>query len=162
MRARTWDADRPSREIDARVRRARGSSESLYDLDLERLRALAPEVLLTQDLCSVCSVTDAEVQDACRVTGIAPRLVTLGPRRLTDVWESVETVGDAIARQETAHAIAQRLRERTHGGARARGDPRPVVAIVEWLDPPILAGLWTPDIVSAAGGTALGVEAGAA
>ncbi|MCI4355285.1 MAG: cobalamin-binding protein, partial [Thermoplasmata archaeon] len=61
MRARAWDSDRPSREIDERVRRVRGSGESLYELDLDRLRSLAPDVLLTQDLCSVCAVTDAEV-----------------------------------------------------------------------------------------------------
>jgi iron complex transport system substrate-binding protein len=61
MRARAWDGDRPSDEIDDRVRRVRATGASLYELDLERLSALAPDLLLTQDLCSVCSVTDAEV-----------------------------------------------------------------------------------------------------
>src|SRR5579863_8974382 len=72
MRARALDADRPSLEIDRRVRASRDRSESLYALDIDRLRDLRPDVILTQDLCGVCSVTDDEVVDACRAAGIEP------------------------------------------------------------------------------------------
>ncbi|MCI4339723.1 MAG: cobalamin-binding protein [Thermoplasmata archaeon] len=161
MRARAFDGDRPSGEIDERVREVRGSGESLYELDLDQLRTLGPEVVLTQDLCGVCSVTDADVQTACRVSGIAPQIVTLGPRTLEEVWDSIEVVGSAVGRSADAHALAERLRLRTTDRGPVEGSPSPVVAVVEWLDPPILAGLWTPDIVRAAGGTALGLEPGA-
>jgi iron complex transport system substrate-binding protein len=158
MRPRTWDRDRPSREIDARVRSVRAGGQSLYELDVALLRALRPDLLLTQDLCGVCSVTDREVEEACAEAGVRPRIVALSPRRLEEVWRSVETVGGALGDPETARGLAGRLRRRsTRPPARAGGR----VAVVEWLDPPILAGLWTPDIVRAAGGTPLGPEAGA-
>jgi len=160
MHAREWDADRPSREIDDRVRRVRGQGESLYELDLGELRSLAPDVVLTQDLCTVCSVTDSEVAAACRATGITPSIVTLGPRTLEEVWDSVETVGAALRIPERSRVLAADLRARTTMREPAAGGALPVVAVVEWLDPPILAGLWTPDIVRCAGGTSLGVEAG--
>jgi iron complex transport system substrate-binding protein len=160
MRARAWDADRPSREIDDRVRRVRGASESLYDLDLEQLRTLAPDLVLTQDLCTVCSVTDTEVVAACRATGIDPRIVTLGPKTLEEVWDSIETVGTALGLLDRARVVSDGLRSRSTRGGVHLARPRPIVAIVEWLDPPILAGLWTPDIVRAAGGIALGTEPG--
>jgi iron complex transport system substrate-binding protein len=160
MRARAWDGGRPSAEIDQRVRQVRGAGESLYELDLEQLRALAPEIILTQDLCTVCSVTDAEVVAACRTVGIDPTVVTLGPRTLEEVWDSIDLVGSALGLDERAGELAATLRSRTRPSPSSPSGPPRVVAIVEWLDPPILAGLWSPDIVAAAGGEALGVEPG--
>jgi iron complex transport system substrate-binding protein len=158
MRPRAWDADRPSREIDARVREARVRSESLYTLDVDLLRSLEPDLLLTQDLCGVCSVTDAEVAAACARADIAPRIVSLTPRTLSGVWESVETVGRALEDAPAGRALAERLRSRSAGAAAPA--PRPVVAVVEWLDPPILAGLWVPEILHAAGGERVGPRRG--
>jgi len=158
MRPRTQDADRPSREIDARVQAVRGSHESLYELDIDLLRSLEPDVILTQDLCGVCSVTDAEVAAACAKADVAPRIVSLTPRTLSGVWESVETVGRALNEPEKGHSFARTLRDRTATPRVPRSAPR--IAVVEWLDPPILAGLWAPDMVRAAGGRPLEVHRG--
>jgi len=157
MRARTLDAERPSAEIDARVRAARSRDESLYVLEVDRLRAAAPDLLLTQDLCGVCSVTEAEVTRACNEAGVHPTIVSLSPRNLGEVWASIETVGKAIDRGGEAGRLARELRRR------ASPPPGPSVgrvAVVEWLDPPILAGLWAAEMVVAAGGTPVGPSAG--
>lgn len=159
MRARTLDSDLPSAAIDARVQHSRGRGESLYELDIPSMRALRPEVILTQDLCGVCSVTDDEVRSACRVAGVAPRIVSLAPRTLDDVWQSVEAAGAAIGRKRQAEQLADDLRERTTpaGGPDSQ---RPTVAVLEWLDPPILAGLWTPQMIERSGGASLGPPPG--
>ena len=152
MRPRTWDADRPSHEIDERVRRARARNESLYELDLDLLRKLEPDVLLTQNPCGVCSVTEEEVMNACARAGVRPRVVSLVPTNLTEVWDSFEIVAQALGDPESGHRLAE--------AHRARSQSRPstgrTVAVVEWLDPPILAGLWTPDLIVSAGGVPLG------
>jgi iron complex transport system substrate-binding protein len=152
MHPRTWDSDRPSREIDERVRRARGRNESLYELDIPLLRELKPDLLLTQNLCGVCSVTEEEVVSACALAGVRPRVVSLAPTRLSEVWDSVETVGEALGYPDGGRELARSLRARTR---EAHSTGR-TVAVVEWLDPPILAGLWTPDLVVAAGGVPVG------
>ncbi len=153
MRPRTLDRALPSGEIDRRVRSARGRGESLYELDLVALVRAAPDILLTQDLCGVCSVTEAEVEEACARAGAHPRIVSISPTRLDEVWESIVTIGKAIGREAKARTLVDEIPARTH--------PAPTaalvkVAVVEWLDPPILAGLWTPDIVQAAGGVPVG------
>lgn len=154
MRARTLDSDRPSVEIDARVRRARSRNESLYQLDIGLLKLLRPDLLLTQDLCGVCSVTEAEVAEACGRAGVTPRVVSLAPRTLVEVWASFTTVALALndpdAGAELRSAVEHRARPSTPANA------RPAVAVVEWVDPPILAGLWVAEIVRAAGGTSVG------
>src|SRR5579863_2299634 len=96
MHARTLDASRPSREIDARVAAARSTDQSLYDLDISLLTHLAPDLILTQDLCRVCSVTDAEVLVACRTASVEAQLLSLSPRRLGEVWDSIERIGVAV------------------------------------------------------------------
>jgi iron complex transport system substrate-binding protein len=159
MAARTDDRDRPSAEIDRRVRRARANGESLYELDVERLRTLRPDVLLTQDLGGVCSVTDEEVAQACSAAGASPRIVSLAPRTLDEVWATFDTVGRAVGRSDEARRLMSSLRRRTRPVA---SPPAARVAVVEWLDPPILAGLWTPDVVRVAGGIPLGPVSGAA
>lgn len=156
MRPRTLDSERPSREIDERVRRARARQESLYELDIDLLRSLRPDLLLTQDLCGVCSVTEEEVASACAIAGIRPRVVSLTPRNLSEVWDTVETVGMALGEPDRGKELATALRTRTR--ARPRTGRR--VAVVEWLDPPILAGLWTPDLIEAAGGDPVGPRSG--
>lgn len=157
MWPRTWDAEAPSADIDARVSATRSAGESLYVLDVPRLARLAPDLLLTQDLCGVCSVTGPEVTEACSRAGVRPTIVSLTPRTLGEVWSSAETVGAALKDPASGRTLARKLRARS-GPPPSGGRPR--VVVVEWLDPPILAGLWTPDIVHAAGGAPLGPRSG--
>jgi iron complex transport system substrate-binding protein len=152
MRARTLDSSRPSAEIDARVRATRSDDQSLYDLDVPLLTRLAPDLVLTQDLCRVCSVTDAEVLQACQAARLEPRLVSLTPRDLPGVWDSIDAVGQAIGAGAAATRLSTGLR-RAAARAQDGGRDRPRVAVLEWVDPPILVGLWGPDIIVAAGGT---------
>jgi iron complex transport system substrate-binding protein len=159
MRPRTWDADASSASIDARVRRVRARDESLYTLDVPLLRELQPDVLLTQDLCTVCSVTGPEVQAACASAGVRPVVVSLTPRTLPEVWDSVETVGTALRDLPAGRRVADRLRAAARPPARAG---RLKVAVVEWLDPPILAGLWVPEIIAAGGAVSVGPGPGEA
>jgi iron complex transport system substrate-binding protein len=153
MRPKTLDSDRPSAEIDARVRSTRAGDESLYELDVPLLARLRPDLILTQDLCGVCSVTDAEVTAACRAAGIEPRIVSLTPRTLEEVAGTIEAIGSAIGASEAAHRLAAPLRgppSAPTGGRRRR------VSVVEWMDPPILAGLWVPEMIDRAGGETIG------
>lgn len=154
MRPRTLDSGRPSREIDRRVREARSRGESLYELDIDLLRELAPDLLITQDLCSVCSVTEVEVAEALTRAGVAPRVVSLSPRTLEEVWRSFGTIAGALGDAGAGVRLSETAHRRTEFPSRPRSRRR--VAVVEWLDPPILAGLWTPDIVRRAGGVPVG------
>lgn len=158
MRPRVQDFERSSAEIDERVRGARQREESLYTMDVEALRRLQPELILTQDLCGVCSVTGDEVRSACEEAGVHPRVVSLTPRRLAEVWESVRVVADALGDRRAGDVLASHLEHRARSRPELSGSPR--VCVVEWLDPPILAGLWVPEMVMAAGGEPLGPKPG--
>jgi iron complex transport system substrate-binding protein len=159
MRARDLDAGRTSQEIDDRVHRMLSAGESLYELDLVRLSGLRPDLVLTQDLCKVCSVTEDEVRSACRRLGRPPEILSLSPRRWSEIWASVLSIGRAVGRASEADALARKFLDRTAPRVTPSGPPMGI-AVVEWLDPPILAGLWTPEMIELAGGRAIGPSPG--
>ncbi len=138
---------------------------ALYEVDLEALRKAAPDVLITQDLCAVCAVGLDEVRRAAsEVLGKDVEIVSLAPRRLDDVWDDIVRVGGVLGLGMTAQAVANGFRARVGATARraevAAAAGRPKVLAVEWIDPVMVAGLWMPDLIELAGGTALIGKAG--
>ncbi len=151
MRARVEDRSSGSAEIDARVRAARGRAESLYTLDLPLLTSLRPDLLLTQDLCGVCSVTGEEVERACRAAGIHPRILSLSPTTLGGILDSIRQIGAAVGAEHSARGLVTDLEARQRS-VRDHPHVRGKRAVVlEWIDPPILPGLWAPEMLRIAG-----------
>jgi iron complex transport system substrate-binding protein len=143
-----------SGEIDAVVRDCLSHDESLYQLDVALLESLRPDLIVTQALCEVCAVGPAEVGRAVGALSWDPRIITLAPRTLEDVFGAIVEVGEAVGRSEGARALVGDLRRRvdavrTRGAAVAR---RPRVAFLEWADPPMCGGHWNPELVELAGG----------
>jgi iron complex transport system substrate-binding protein len=157
-------ADGTSTAIDREVRDLVRQGLSVYEIDVERLQALAPDVIVTQDQCAVCAVSYADVTAAARaVLGSAVTIVSLSPRVLGDVWHDVERVAAALDRRGRGGELATACKERLAALAgRTVGLGRPVVACVEWLDPLMVAGNWVPELVEIAGGAYPFAEPGAA
>jgi iron complex transport system substrate-binding protein len=141
-----------SKEISATVGSHRGSG--LYDVDTRLLASLAPDVVLTQDLCDVCAVSYRRVTDAVRMLDAGPRVLSLEPRTLDEVIDCLHTVADALHTSATARTKALRARLDTVR-TQVVGLPRPRVAAIEWLDPIWPAGHWVPEQITCAGGTPL-------
>jgi iron complex transport system substrate-binding protein len=159
---REIDHDRlSSREIADAVGGVRHSGSSLYTLDTTRLAVLAPDLVLTQDLCDVCAVSYEAVSDAVRVMEGASRVLSLEPRTIEGVFDCVCRLGEAIGRPDRATEAVEELRARLAAVRRAcSAHPRPRVAAVEWLDPLWPAGHWVPEQIDAAGGIPLLASAG--
>lgn len=139
------------------------SGLSVYEIDSERLAALSPDVIVTQDQCEVCAVSYDDVVEATRkATGTNAEIVSLRPQRLRDVWRSVEQVATAAGIEDRGEALAAELTGRVALlERRTRRLECPRIACVEWLDPLMAAGNWVPDLVDAAGGSSDLVDAGA-
>jgi iron complex transport system substrate-binding protein len=143
-----------SAEIDHAVSTRLGGHQSLYTLDEERLRALRPDLVLTQELCDVCAVSYAEVQEAARVLDIGARVVSLEPTTLEEVFGTIALVGRLTGRAAQATELVASLRAKV-AAVRDRlssGTPRRRVWVCEWLDPPYSAGHWVSAQVEIAGG----------
>jgi iron complex transport system substrate-binding protein len=142
--------------IDRAVTDAVAAGRVLFTLDTAAMAELAPDVVLTQDLCRVCALPAGAVEEALAAAGGPATVVTLDPHRLGDVLDGALAVGAACGQPGRGRALRVALQVGLDAVAAAvRGRPRPRVLVLEWTDPPYLAGHWVPDLVEAAGGEAV-------
>jgi iron complex transport system substrate-binding protein len=149
-------------QIDRHVRANVHAGSSLYGLDEARLAALEPDLIVTQELCEVCAVSYGIVARAARRVRSDPRIVSLEPSSLEDVFANIELVGELTGTRAGAAELVAGLRRRAAAlAARVAGRPRRRVLVLEWTDPPMSGGHWTPGLVELAGGTPVLAHPGA-
>ena len=152
-----------SYEIDQRVKAIVQEALSVYRVDAGLLQKLSPTHIITQSQCEVCAVSMKDVEQAvCEFTASKPRIVSLEPNALEDIWADIRRVADALAAPERGDQLVARLGARMDAVNRraARVSHRPSVACVEWIEPLMAAGNWMPELVELAGGVNLFGEAG--
>ncbi len=141
--------------IDAAVKALSGEGHALFTLDESRIRALHPDVLLTQALCDVCAVRETDVRALASRLTPSPRVVTLGGTSLDGIYEDVLAVATALDAESDAEELLAGLRDRVkhvHATLSAAKAPRPRVALIEWTAPVYIAGHWGPEQIKRAGG----------
>ena len=160
----TLDAALSSREIDQQMAAAKSGGAAPVTVDLEALEHLRPDVIIGQSLCDVCAVDVGAQQAASLLAALPshPRVVTLHAHDLAGVFDDIGKVGEALDLRSEAEELVAGLRYRLRrvGAQHAAPLHRPRVLVVEWLDPPYVAGHWVPELVTAAGGVDVGARAG--
>lgn len=141
-------------EIDRAVAERMREGLSLYQIDEEQLRELAPDIILTQNLCQVCAPSGNEVSQVLKSLPHAPEILWLTPQSVREIFDNVRELGAATGRSaeaatliENCEARLERLSERTKSVS-----VRPRVFCMEWLDPVYASGHWVPELVKHAGG----------
>jgi iron complex transport system substrate-binding protein len=139
-----------SAQIDGAVREALAGGKPLYAVDAELLERLAPDLIVTQDLCEVCAVPSGEVR---RVASAGVQTLSLDPRDLREIEDSIRTLARHLGVAGPGERLAQEMNHRIDAVHQlVRGLRQPRVFVAEWLDPPFAAGHWVPEMVTLAGG----------
>ena len=157
------DPEAGSQEINEQVTAAEASG-GVYEIDRETLAALDPDLVVSQGICDVCAVDEVLVREAVDELGIPAAVLTTDPHSIDDVFADIRRIGDATRRSQRATELVAELRERVAAVERtasAQVTDRPRVAVLDWLDPAMVAGHWLPELVEMAGGSYGMAEAGA-
>lgn len=144
-------------ELDRQVRELMSRGESIYAVDDRLLRSLAPDLIITQDLCHVCAASPDDLGSALARMKNPPDVLSLHPQTLAGVWDDIREIGKATGRLAEADRLAAELAQRvlrTEAVVSARAS-RPRVVCLEWLDPFYVGGHWVPEMVACAGGVDL-------
>jgi iron complex transport system substrate-binding protein len=142
--------------IDRHVRARVHAGSSLYGLDDAMLASLEPDLIVTQELCAVCAVSYDIVDRAAKRLRGDPRVVSLEPSSLEDVFATIAFLGDLTGCADGAARLLAELHDRVRALRRAQRDTESArVLVLEWTNPPMSAGHWTPGLVELAGGTAV-------
>eukprot|EP01059_Diplonema_ambulator_P036239 TRINITY_DN8969_c1_g2_i1.p1 TRINITY_DN8969_c1_g2~~TRINITY_DN8969_c1_g2_i1.p1 ORF type:complete len:596 (+),score=86.83 TRINITY_DN8969_c1_g2_i1:64-1851(+) len=144
-----------AREIDRQVSEFLKEGKSLYLLDEQLLSELRPDVILTQDICSVCAIDLDTVRRVAKSMFPSPKVVSLNPQNLEDVLKDFIIVGEAVGLLDESHAALKKFEDRiAKAVSEVPSDATPVnIAFIEWSDPIYVGGHWTPQIIQMAGGT---------
>src|SRR3954452_10732895 len=148
--ARVDSANLSDVAIDRVVRDSIGSGEQLYTVDAALVDELRPDILITQDLCTVCAVSSADLATACPV---GAKIISLDPGTLDEVADTVTLLGERLGAPDAARRIVAEVTQKIETVRTAvAGLPRRRIYVAEWIDPPFCAGHWVPEMVEAAGG----------
>ena len=141
-------------EIDRLVREYVSRGESLYAVDADSLEELAPDLIVTQDLCHVCAASPDDLATALSRFPQRPEVLCLNPLDLGDVWRDILWVGEESCRGPQAEALIKKIGMRLGNLEQQLSGTteRPQVAILEWLQPFYTAGHWVPEMIERAGG----------
>jgi iron complex transport system substrate-binding protein len=131
------------------------ASHSLYRIDEQLLKKIDPDVILTQELCTVCAIPVAQVREAARILAGPRRVVSLEPNNLRQILENIAAVAEVTGRGAEAAALIAQLESRIARirSATASVHERPNVFCMEWMDPAMAGGHWIPEMIRIAGGT---------
>lgn len=141
------------REIDAAVSATLKDGSSLYQADEDLLRAIAPDLILTQELCTVCAASGNEIATLFRILPQRPEILWLTPKMIDGIFANISELGNATGRTAEAENLITGLRGRLSAIAQAtRNGKPPRVFCMEWLDPVYCSGHWVPEMVRIAGG----------
>jgi ABC-type Fe3+-hydroxamate transport system, periplasmic component len=142
-------------EIDRTVSGALRDNDSLYAVDEALLRALDPDLILTQDLCQVCAPSGNDITRLITSLARKPEVMYFTPQTLADVWRDLRALGSATGTAVRADAIVADAERRLAAVSRAvsSSQRRPRVFFAEWVDPIYCAGHWVPEMIALAGGT---------
>jgi iron complex transport system substrate-binding protein len=155
------DVNADSREIDRAVKQSARTSVSIYDVLDDVMEQLRPTHILTQIQCDVCAVSlrDVELALARGMRG-SPRIVSLQPDSLEQIWEDVRRVARSLDMPERGEDVVRGLQSRMKQMETPAGMQPPRIACIEWIEPLMAAGNWTPELIELAGGVNLFGEAG--
>jgi len=142
-----------AKAVDEQVAASVQSGESLYEIDIKELTKLEPDLIITQDLCSVCSIDLDTVREAAQSMRNKPAILTLNPKTVEDILDDIYRVGEAIGMGERAMHEVVNLRQRMDRAEEHINpyDDGPVCGFMEWTDPIYVAGHWTVQIIGRAG-----------
>ena len=147
------ESDGSSETINEQVAQATESG-GVYEIDRAALRAADPDLIVTQGICDVCAVDSVLVTDAVRALGLDAEVLTIDPHTLGDVIGDIRRIGDAVEAPDAAAALLQDIETRLEAVQRHIDTvaSRPEVVVLDWMQPPMVAGHWIPELIDLAGG----------
>lgn len=148
------DPEAETDEINHQVVQAEREHGGVYEIDLDTLSELDPDVILSQGVCDVCAVDQVQVTDAVTQLDLDAEVVTLDAHTLDEIFDDIRAIATATDRRGQAEELIGDLRTRVRAieTEAALSEHRPSVAVLDWTDPVMVAGHWVPELVELAGG----------
>jgi len=157
-----------SSDIDKKVMEMSFKKEPLFKIDVDKIREIKPDLIISHNMCSVCAPFDKEIQRTVEILGYEPRNLVLNPSSLSEIFQSIIVLGKELDREQEALKVTSQLEERINKIKSILHDPvkkhlfdsRPKVLCLDWLNPFYVAGHWVPEMLDIVGAKGLNGQGG--
>ena len=141
-----------SKQIDDKICQLMTEGEEIYDLNEENLVNARPDLIISQDICEVCSAHTDHVKRAVDILEKKPDVYTMNPHDIDEILKSIEEISKKIDKEKEGANLVDSLRKRVRFVKDQAFEKIPRVAAIEWIDPFFTSGHWVPEMIEIAGG----------
>ena len=149
-----------SQEIDDRICSLSEKGEEIYKLVTENLISAKPDLIISQEICEVCSAYTSQVKTAMDILEVKPEVYSMNPHDVQGILQCVRDISEKIDKSQKGEEILNSLNNRIKNVNEKQFQNKPKVLGIEWIKPFFTAGHWIPEMIEYSGGINMITESG--
>ena len=141
-----------SKQIDDKICQLMTDGKEIYNLNEENLLNAKPDLIISQNICEVCSAHTEHVNMAMNMLEKKPEVYTMDPHNVDEILMSIKDISKMIGKEKEGNELVNSLLKRLEFVKSKMYEERPKVVAIEWVDPFFTSGHWVPEMIETAGG----------
>ncbi len=141
-----------SKQIDNKIIELTTEKKDIFKLNNKELKNAAPDLIISQEICEVCSAYTNQVNDAMKLLENKPEILTMNPHDIEGILSTIIDISKKIGAKERGEKIVTLLRTKIENIKNKTINHKPNVLAIEWIEPFFTAGHWVPEMIEIAGG----------
>ena len=141
-----------SKQIDDKICQLMTDGKEIYNLNKENLLNAKPDLIISQNICEVCSAHTEHVNMAVNILEKKPKVYTMDPHNIDEILISIKDISKMIGKVKEGNELINSLLKRLEFVKSKMYEERPKVVAIEWVDPFFTSGHWIPEMIETAGG----------
>ena len=141
-----------SKQIDDKICQLMTDGKQIYNLNEENLLNAKPDLIISQNICEVCSAHTEHVNMAVNMLEKKPEVYTMDPHNVDEILMSIKDISKMIGKEKEGNELVNSLLKRLEFVKSKMYEERPKVVAIEWVDPFFTSGHWIPEMIETAGG----------
>jgi len=141
-----------SKQIDDKICQLMTDGKEIYNLNEENLLNAKPDLIISQNICEVCSAHTEHVNIAVNMLEKKPEVYTMDPHNVDEILMSIKDISKMIGKEKEGNELINSLLKRLEFVKSKMCEERPKVLAIEWVDPFFTSGHWIPEMIETAGG----------
>ena len=145
-------ASMSSKQIDDKICQLMTDGKQIYNLNKENLLNAKPDLIISQDICEVCSAHTEHVKIAMDMLEKKPEVYTMDPHDVDEILVSIRDISKMIGKETEGNELVDSLVKRLEFVKSKTFEDKPKIVAIEWVDPFFTSGHWIPEMIESAGG----------
>ena len=140
-----------SKQIDDKIIELMSNGKDIFRLNTKNLKYANPDLIISQEICQVCSAYTTEVDNAMNILGGKLDVLTINPHDIQGILLTIKDISKKIGAEEKGRKLVESLTKRINYIKDKKYDQCPTVLAIEWIDPFFTAGHWVPEMIESVG-----------